>query len=110
VRVALTFPHSLGAPGGGTRDCVELARHLARAGAEVVVVPVQSLGPTHFPRPRLDPSVGREQGAELEAAGIEVHPVEPHPAHYLFDGRPVRRTIERISRNVPRICRRCSNA
>jgi len=99
VRVALTFPHSLGAPGGGTRDCLELAKHLARAEAEVLLVPVQSLGPTHFPRPRLDPSVGRAQAAELEALGIEVHPVEPHPAHYLLDGRPVRRAIDRISRH-----------
>ena len=98
MRLALTFPHSLGAPGGGTRDCIELATHLARAGTDLVVVSVRSLGPTRFPRPTVPASFGREQVAALESEGIEVIEVERHPTHYLLDGRPVRRAIDRISR------------
>jgi glycosyltransferase involved in cell wall biosynthesis len=94
LRVAITFPHSLGAPGGGTHDCLQLARHLARAGAEVQLVPVRSLGPTSFPRPRLEePWSGEREAAELAAEGIRVHAVERHPLHYLLDGRPVKRAI-----------------
>ena len=29
LHIAITFPVSLGAPGGGSNDCFQLARHLA---------------------------------------------------------------------------------
>ena len=100
MRLAITFPHSLAAPGGGTNDCLDLARHLSRAGAEVVLLPVASLGPTRFPRPRPPAEYsGREEAADLAEEGIEVIPVDRHPAHYLLDGLPIKRAVqERLDR------------
>ncbi|HED66113.1 MAG TPA: glycosyltransferase [Planctomycetes bacterium] len=102
MHIALTFPHSLGAPGGGTLDCTELARHLARAGAEVTLFAVKSLGPSRFPRPRLGPEHdGSEKAAELRAEGIDVRLLDPHPLHYLLEGRVVRRALARRIEEAP---------
>ena len=94
MRVAMTFPHSLGAPGGGTQDCSELARSLARAGAEVTLFAVGSLGPTRFPRPRLPASwAGGELAESLRRDGVTVVSLDPQPLHHLLDGLPVKRAL-----------------
>jgi glycosyltransferase involved in cell wall biosynthesis len=102
MRVALTFPHSLGTPGGGTQDCTELARSLARAGAEVTLVAVGSLGRTRFPRPHLPEAYsGRETAESLRGVGVEVLPIARQPLHYLLDGLPVRSTLARLHERRP---------
>ncbi len=95
--LAMPFPLTLGMPGGGTFDCVELARALRRAGPEVLLLPVESTGPFRFPRPRPPAErAGRDVAAELEAEGISVRPVPRHPLHFLLDGLPVRRAVEAL--------------
>lgn len=102
MHVALTFPHSLAAPGGGTQDCTELARHLARAGAKVTLLAVKSLGPSRWPRPRLGAEHdGSAQAEALRAEGVDVRLVDPHPLHYLLEGRAVRREVERLLAEGP---------
>jgi len=97
LRIAITFPVSLGAPGGGSNDCFQLARHLVRAGAEVVLLPVPSIGPSRFPRlPPGERYDGRDQAERLRAEGVEVIGVPRNPAIYLLDGLPVRRAVGRL--------------
>jgi glycosyltransferase involved in cell wall biosynthesis len=97
LRLVITFPHSLSAPGGGTYDCVQLARHLGRAGVEVVLLEVPNLGPSRFPRPRVpEDDSSRELAAELRKDSVEVISLAPHPAHYLLDGIPVRRAVKAL--------------
>lgn len=102
MRLLVTFPHSLGAPGGGTHDCIQLARHLARAGARVTVLPVASLGPTRFPRPvPPEPYAGTVQEADLAGEGVRVVRVPRQPASYLLDGRPVKRAVRALLDDEP---------
>jgi glycosyltransferase involved in cell wall biosynthesis len=102
MRVAMTFPHSLGAPGGGTQDCSELARNLARAGAEVTLFAVGSLGPTRFPRPRLPASwAGAELAESLRRDGVTVVSLERQPLHHLLDGLRVKRALAGLLEQGP---------
>ncbi len=102
MRVAMTFPHSLGAPGGGTYDCTELARNLVRAGAEVTLLAVGSLGRTRFPRPRPPEAFsGADQAESLRRDGVEVIRLERHSLHYLLDGIQVKRTLARLFAEKP---------
>lgn len=102
MRLAITFPYSLGTPGGGTRDCLQLAWNLAQAGVEVVVIPVLSGGHTRFPRPKIPLEArGQEQAAWLAQAGVEVRPVEPNPFHYLLEGLGVKRAVQALHAERP---------
>ena len=101
-RLAMVFPLTLGMPGGGTFDCTRLARALARAGVEVVLLPVESTGPFRFPRPRPSPArSGAAEAAALAAEGVEVRAVPRHPLHFLLDGRPVARAVARLLAEGP---------
>jgi len=96
VRVVVTFPFALGTPGGGTLDCVELARHLARAGADVRLAAVSCTGPGSFPRRAEPPSeLERERAAGLEAEGVELLRVEPNALHLRLDGTGMARAVGR---------------
>jgi len=93
--VVLTNGWGLGTPSGVARHVQELARHLALAGARVTLLCVSTAGYTRFPRPKLAEALqGRPIEAELAALGVEVVRVEPHPLHWMLDGRPVRRALE----------------
>jgi glycosyltransferase involved in cell wall biosynthesis len=95
--VLLTHGWGLGTPSGVARHVQELARHLALAGARVTVLCVSTAGYTRFPRPRLaDGLQGQAIERELGELGVEVVRVEPHPLHWMLDGRPVRRAVERL--------------
>ena len=39
---------------------------------------------------------GREVEQELAEYGFELVRVQPHPLHWVLDGRPMRRAVERI--------------
>lgn len=95
LRLAVTFPLSLGVPGGGTEDCLNLSRHLQRQGARVVLFSALSSGPGRYPRRPPAPEAFEAVRAELEGEGLGVVPVPAHGAHYLLDGRPMRRAVER---------------
>ena len=95
--IVITYGWCLGTPGGVARHIQELSRHLGRAGAKVILVCVEAAGYTRFPRPPLDKAyAGFEIEKELAVEGVEVVRVSPHPLHWAFDGKPVRRAVEKI--------------
>jgi glycosyltransferase involved in cell wall biosynthesis len=96
-RVLLTHGWGLGTPSGVARHVQELARHLALEGARVTVLCVSTAGYSRFPRPKLaDELHGHAIERELAGLGVEVVRVDPHPLHWMLDGRPVRRAVERL--------------
>ena len=102
MRVVLTFPFSLGTPGGGTTDCAELARHLARAGADVRLATVACGGRGSFPRRAEAPSERqRERARALEAEGVELLSAPPSPLHLRLDGASMAQVVERSLEERP---------
>jgi glycosyltransferase involved in cell wall biosynthesis len=96
LRLLVTFPFAPGTPGGGTYDCIELSRHLARAGAQVTLATVACTGRGAFPRKAEEPDeAGRERAASLAAESVELVSVPPDPLHLRLDGRPMRRAVAR---------------
>lgn len=95
--IVITYGWALGTPGGVARHLRELSRHLALAGAKVVLVCVSAAGYSSFPRPRLrEELAGRDVEAELATLGIEVVRVSPHRLHWMLDGVPVRNAVARL--------------
>lgn len=93
----MTFPLTLGTPGGGTEDCLQLARHMSRAGAEIVLLTASNIGPSRFPRPRIpDHMSGREQAAALREDSVDVIRVPHHPAYFLLDGLPMKKAVKAL--------------
>jgi len=102
MRLALSFPYTLADPGGGTRDCLQLAWHLAQAGVEVVLLPVTSGGHTRFPRPKLGPEHhGLDKAEWLRAAGVDVRFLEPNRLHYLLEGLSIKRAVQQLHAEKP---------
>jgi glycosyltransferase involved in cell wall biosynthesis len=96
MRLVLTFPFSLGTPGGGTLDCTELARHLARAGADVRLAAVSCTGRESFPRRAVAPNeLERERAGSLARDGVELIRVDPSALHLRLDGGGVARAVGR---------------
>jgi glycosyltransferase involved in cell wall biosynthesis len=94
LRILVTFPFAPGTPGGGTYDCVELARHLAREGAQVTLASVACTGRGAFPRRAEEPNeLGLQRVAELAREGVTHVSVRPDPLHLRLDGRPMRRAV-----------------
>ena len=92
LRIVVTFPLSLGVPGGGTEDCLNLVRHMRRQGAEITVLSCQSAGPGQYPRQAPSREAYEKVAQELEDEGIRTLAVPTHPLHYLLDGRPIAAT------------------
>lgn len=84
LRIIITYPHPLSAPGGGTVGCLQIAKHMERLGAEVVLVPV-ARGPATPPQDHLPPT--------LEAP--------PSRVHYLLDGTSVAKVVRRVLAQRP---------
>jgi len=96
LRIAMTFPLSLGTPGGGPQDCFELCRNMCLAGAEVTLLAVAG-STSRFPRPALSSETsGAAQAAKLTEAGVRVIHVPPHPVHFRLDGLPMRKAVKRL--------------
>ncbi len=95
--IAITYPFPLGEPNGGSRHAREIARHLGKLGADVVIIPVSATPGTHYPRPKVkDEVLGLELDAELSRFGVDVVRVPQHPLFWRFDGRHVKRAISKI--------------
>lgn len=95
--VLITFPHTMGAGGGGTIGCIEIAKHLRAAGAKVTIATVttMSVDRSLFRNPPLPPErEGREQEAELRDAGVDIVRIAPHPVHYYLDGLPTKKVVK----------------
>ncbi|HEY2295950.1 MAG TPA: glycosyltransferase family 4 protein [Thermoanaerobaculia bacterium] len=93
-RILITLPFCLSTPGGMTIDCLHLARYLSLAGAEVLLLTVQTQDWDRFPRSRWsEEELGREPAAWLREAGVEVIGLPPHPLHFALDALRVRRAL-----------------
>lgn len=102
TRLVITYPFPLGRATGGARMTREIALAVARAGAEVVLLPVSSDGGGRFPRrPPEEAALGYEFDAELRDAGVEVRRVPQHRLHWMFDGRGVARAVDRALQERP---------
>lgn len=94
MHIVITYPYALGIGGGSALDCLECARHLRRAGAEVTVLSVSTTTMSRFPRPRpTREQMGYPEEAMLNEAGVNVVRVEPNRLHFLLDGLPVRSAL-----------------
>ena len=95
--IAITYPFPLGEPNGGSRHAREIARHLGKLGANVVLIPVSASSGTHYPRPKVrDEFLGFELDEDLARYGVDVVRVPQHPLYWRFDGRHVKKAMSRI--------------
>lgn len=95
--LVLTMGWGLGTHTGVARHARELARYLARAGARVTLVCVQTAGYSRFPRPELELHMrGMAEENDLRRDGVRIVRVDPHPLHWIWDGKPVAAAVEGI--------------
>ena len=100
--IAITYPFALGTRSGGSVSVFETARELARLGAQVAVLPVSTAKWTSFPRTGVGGELlGEERQQALEAEGVEVVRVAPHPLTQWWDGRRVAKALARLARRRP---------
>ena len=83
MRIVITFPSSHTSPGGGARSCLQIARHLEKLGAEVMLMPVST-----------------QPASMLENSNIPVRPIAPnrYRLHYFLNAIPIMREIKRIEK------------
>lgn len=102
LRIVFTYPWALEIPGGGPEDYCQTANHLRAAGAEMILLPVASSGPNHFPRPRLSESQKRNWQEEgLIDRSLKVKQVEQNSLHYLLDGLSIKKALLEILAEQP---------
>lgn len=77
--IVITYPSSLEDPGGGTRSCRQIARHLAQLDTEVILVPVS-----------------KETKHRLLWDSVPVMPVTPNRWHYILKGIGVAQQVRKI--------------
>lgn len=95
--IVITYPFALGAASGGARMTREIARHLGKLGADVIVLPVSTTSHCRGPRPRLDDkALGLAYDEELRSNSVEVVRVPPHPVHGWLDCFHVRKEVRRV--------------
>ncbi len=95
--IVITYPYPLGMKGGGARTAREIARHLGKAGADVVLLPVSASFKNHYPRPRVaDKFLGFDFEEDVAQDSVEVVRVAQHPLHSRLDGRGVRKALADI--------------
>lgn len=95
----ITFPMSLGVPGGGPLDCVEMARHLSLEGADVHVIYVATNHHSLYPRRRMTADLlaaADVRKRDLNRSLVDVHAVSSNPYHYLLDGISVKKMVESL--------------
>ena len=97
--ILITYPYPIGQKAaGGSRTTKEVALHLAKQGADVMIMPV-STNPLsrRYPRKPVNPAeLGTEHDAELNAGGVEVIRPDQDPWLYQLDGRPVKREVKKV--------------
>lgn len=95
--IVITYPFPLGRASGGARMTREIARHLGRSGAKVIVIPVSASPLTRYPRSRIDEKfLGFEFDEELSRDSVDVVRVAQHSLHWRLDGLNVKKALERI--------------
>lgn len=95
--IAITYPFPLGRATGGARLTREIARHLGKAGAEVIILPVSASPLSRYPRPKVaDKFLGFEFDEDLSQDSVDVVRVPQHPLHWRFDSLAVKKALRRI--------------
>lgn len=99
-RILVTFPFAPSTPGGGTFDCIQLARAMAREGADISIAFMSSSGAAPFPRkPMLEADLGRERINKIEADGLRVFIIPPHRMNFRLDGLVLKRHVAKMLRH-----------
>jgi glycosyltransferase involved in cell wall biosynthesis len=74
-RLIITHPHSIKAPGGGTRSCLQITKHLKDMGNQVSLVPVSK---------------------DIDSSSADIFTAVPNPIHYLLNGLSVANIVQNI--------------
>ncbi|NIR53126.1 glycosyltransferase family 4 protein [candidate division KSB1 bacterium] len=97
MRIVFTFPWAPQIPGGGPIDYYQTAHYLRAAGAEIILLPIASSGPSRFPRPRVSESLLHKwQKQDLLDKSVQVEHVPQNLFHYFLDGLSVRKALLKI--------------
>ena len=97
--ILITYPFPLGTKAaGGSRTTPEVARHLARLGADVTILTVSTNAlDRRFPRtPPAPEELGPGLDEDLAEDGVKLVRVPQHPIHFQFDPYCVRSAVKRI--------------
>ncbi|NIR53070.1 glycosyltransferase family 4 protein [candidate division KSB1 bacterium] len=95
--ILITYPFALGHPNGGARHCREIARHLGKLGANVLILSVLAVGHSRYPRTRvLEEFIGLEFDRELSQWSVRVIRIPQHLLHWRLDGLPVKKALKKI--------------
>lgn len=96
--IVITYPYPLGEASGGARMTREIARHLSRSGARVVVLPISTNGLSRgFPRSPIDEKLlGYEYDESLAKDSVEIIRVPQNPLYFHLDGLSVKKILKKI--------------
>lgn len=98
----ITFPFSLGVPGGGTLGCIEIAQRLKQENVDVTVAPVFAGALAKRARAtHCEGDSGAVQEEQLRKAGVNVRRVLPSRIHFLFDSLAMKRAVLAIHQERP---------
>jgi glycosyltransferase involved in cell wall biosynthesis len=102
-RIVITLHHPLGAASGGARMTREIARHIGKLGAEVIIITVSSMPYSHrFPRQAaVSDDEGYQFDAELAQDSVRVIRLPRNPLSRWLDGLAVRRTVVKLMAERP---------
>jgi len=96
-RIVITYPFPLGGVSGGARMTREIARHLGRLGADVVILPVSARPGRRYLRPEVaDQFLGFEFDAELAKDSVDIVRVPQHPLYWRLDSWSVKRATKHL--------------
>ena len=99
--IVITYPFPLGTKAaGGSRTTPEVARHLGKLGADVIILAVSTNAlDRRFPRAApQDAELGFHLDEWLREDGVEIVRVPQHPIHFQFDPHRVKKAIAKILR------------
>lgn len=101
MHILMTFPYSIGTPGGGTYAFLQTARHLKSAGADVTVIFLQSGGLKLFLRKPVPPTKASTKPVHyLQEAGLNVISVPVNRLSYALDSFHMKNAVaDFIKRN-----------
>ncbi len=96
--IAITYPFPLGEASGGSRMTREIARHLGKLGADVIILPVSSNAlDRRFPRSEVDEKrLGFEFDEELSEFSIDIIRVPQNRLYMRLDGLSVKKALRNI--------------
>ena len=96
--IAITYPFPLGEASGGSRMTREIARHLAKLGAHVIILPVSTNALDRgFPRSKVDERrLGFEFDGELSEFSIDIIRVPQNRLYMRLDGFSVKKALRNI--------------